>query len=127
MSPVKQIVLVGHCAADCRMLKSAIERATPGVAVRSVGDMKALETLALACCLLLINRVLSSGWPASAGVELIKLLKASPLPPAMMLLSDFPDAQQQAEAAGAMPGFGKSELGGEKMTQRLQAALGPGL
>jgi hypothetical protein len=41
-----------------------------------------------------------------------------------MLVSDLPDAQAEAEAAGALPGFGKRLMGtpelGEAVTRGLQ-------
>ena len=40
----------------------------------------------------------------------------------MLLVSNFEDAQAQAEAAGAMPGFGKSDLYHDDTTQRLKDA-----
>jgi CheY-like chemotaxis protein len=124
MPDIKQIVLVGHCAADAYMLEFAIDRAAPGTPVQSVGDMQTLDKLDLSACLLLINRVLSFSYPVTTGVELIAQLRSRPTPPAMMLISDSPDAQQSAEAAGACPGFGKSELMSEKAADRLRAALG---
>jgi CheY-like chemotaxis protein len=124
MSKPRQIVLVGHCAADVFSLKLVIEQAAPGVTVQNVNDMRALEKLPLADCLLLVNRKLSWGFSVSDGVELIRQLRQRADAPAAMLISNLPDAQAQAEQAGALPGFGKAELAGEKARRRLQAALG---
>ena len=41
----------------------------------------------------------------------------------MMLVSNYPDAQAEAIAAGALPGFGKRELGSERVTKLLREAL----
>jgi hypothetical protein len=41
-----------------------------------------------------------------------------------MLVSDFPAAQQQAVALGAVPGFGKAALGAPDTARRLAAVLG---
>jgi hypothetical protein len=40
-----------------------------------------------------------------------------------MLVSDQPDAQQQAAALGALPGFGKSNLESEDTVNLLRNAL----
>ena len=41
----------------------------------------------------------------------------------MMLVSNYHDAQQAAVAVGAVPGFGKRELGTPKAAQLLREAL----
>jgi two-component system chemotaxis response regulator CheY len=60
------------------------------------------------------------------GVELIERMKADPQLAAIpvMLLSDYPDAQQEAVAAGADPGFGKSDLASDSTRQKLARFLG---
>jgi hypothetical protein len=42
-----------------------------------------------------------------------------------MLVSNHADAQAEAEAAGAKPGFGKAELGSSKSLEALRAILAP--
>jgi hypothetical protein len=42
----------------------------------------------------------------------------------MMLVSNYADAQADAVKAGALPGFGKRELGSPKVVQLLKEALG---
>ena len=41
----------------------------------------------------------------------------------VMLVSDYDDAQQQAEKAGAIKGFGKSEMGSPKLAEHVKQAL----
>jgi hypothetical protein len=41
-----------------------------------------------------------------------------------MLVSDLPDAQQEALKAGAVEGFGKSELGSPRLAEHVKQALG---
>jgi hypothetical protein len=41
----------------------------------------------------------------------------------MMLVSNYADAQQAAVAAGALPGFGKRELGTPRVSQLIRDAL----
>ena len=58
--------------------------------------------------LLLINRALDGEFTATDGIELIRQTRNNPHPPAMMLISNYPEAQEEAVKAGAAPGFGKS-------------------
>ena len=57
------------------------------------------------------------------GYELIRALKASHPNVRTMLVSNYADAQAAAVAAGALEGFGKSEIGSSKMKERLAAAI----
>ncbi|MGB0767835.1 MAG: hypothetical protein ACPGYV_09000, partial [Phycisphaeraceae bacterium] len=41
----------------------------------------------------------------------------------MMLISDYPEAQQAAVEAGALPGFGKSHIADAKTRQRITDAI----
>lgn len=124
MSQVRRIVMVGHCASDAWAIKIAVERAAPGVAIESVSSFEVLGKLDLSGCLLLINRVLPAGYPVSMGVDLIRRLGRDEHPPRMLLVSNLPDAQRQAEQAGALPGFGKDDLLSEKARDRIRAATG---
>jgi len=58
-------------------------------------------------------------------VDLIRMLKSDPDLAAIpvMLVSNHPEAQTEATSLGALPGFGKSELGEAKTTQALMSAL----
>ena len=60
--------------------------------------------------LVLVNRQLDLD--GSPGVDIIRTLKADPetakIP--VMLVSNFAAAQSEAEALGALPGFGKNDL-----------------
>ena len=73
--------------------------------------------------LIMFNRIFASD--KTSGIETIQELKASPqyasIP--MMLISNYSEAQEQAEQAGAVPGFGKEQLGSEKMRTVTRAAL----
>jgi two-component system chemotaxis response regulator CheY len=71
-----------------------------------------------------VNRV--SDADGSPGIELIRALKADPglagVP--VMLVSNYADAQAQAVALGALPGFGKADLTAPETTEKLRSALG---
>jgi response regulator RpfG family c-di-GMP phosphodiesterase len=75
------------------------------------------------CHLILVNRVLDVN--GASGVEIIKQLKSSPdtdrIP--VMLVSNYDDAQLQAEQLGAARGFGKAALGQPAMLARVRSIL----
>ena len=74
--------------------------------------------------LVLVNRVFDAD--GDSGLEFIAAIKASGDTTPMMLVSDYADAQAQAVAKGAMPGFGKSMLGRSELRELLaRAAKGP--
>ena len=124
MAQVRHVVLVGHCGADCWALRAAVEEALPGMAVESASVTAQLEPFVNSQSLLLINRILDGDLGTVRGLELIGKLAERPDPPVMILVSDYADAQEAAEAAGARPGFGKGELGGQRAAQRLRHAAG---
>ena len=74
--------------------------------------------------LVLVNRV--QDLDGKPGLELIRALKADPKLASVpvMLVSNYPDAQADAQALGALPGFGKSELDSPSTSERLRAVLG---
>jgi hypothetical protein len=57
------------------------------------------------------------------GVDLIKRIKDRKFEVKMMLVSNYPDAQAEAIAAGALPGFGKRELGSSRILTLIREAL----
>jgi two-component system chemotaxis response regulator CheY len=73
--------------------------------------------------LILVNRV--NDLDGASGLDLIRSMKSEPaltgLP--VMLVSNYPEAQQEAEALGALPGFGKSDLASATTRTRLEAVL----
>jgi DNA-binding response OmpR family regulator len=73
--------------------------------------------------LVLVNRV--GDLDGAPGLDLIAALKAddelASVP--VMLVSNLPDAQEEAIAAGALPGFGKAELNSSKAVDAVAAAL----
>jgi len=75
--------------------------------------------------LILVNRLLDVD--QNPGVEVIRSLKndADPNVAAIpvMLVSNFPEAQQEAVAVGAAHGFGKAELDQDAVADRVGAVL----
>ena len=57
-------------------------------------------------------------------MDLIKRLRAAHPSVKLMLVSNYPDAQADAVANGALPGFGKRELGSPRVAELIREALG---
>jgi two-component system, chemotaxis family, chemotaxis protein CheY len=124
-TPKKHVLLVGHCTPDSSFLNITISKAVPGTQITRVNDEAKLQSLLKSgdVHLMLVNRVLEPGIDDEDGIALIKRLKSSHPAVPSMLVSNFQESQQQAQAAGALPGFGKNDLTGPKVKQRLDAAL----
>lgn len=115
-------VLIGHCGPDSYLLKNAINRAVPEAKIVFADDDDALRPHLKPESILLVNRLLDGGFDEDTGVELIARFAQSPTKPRMLLVSNHDDAQQQAEAVGALPGFGKREVNSARATERLRNA-----
>lgn len=106
-----RILSVGQCSFDHGLLSRHL-RTNYGAelaAATSIGN--ALVTLrAGQFDLVLVNRVFDSD--GSSGFDLIKAIKADPelAGTPVMLVSNYEDAQIQAQALGAVHGFGKTEV-----------------
>jgi hypothetical protein len=124
MAETRRVVLVGHCGPDMFMLKSAVGRAVPDAAIEAVNDDASLREVADPGAVLLVNRVLDGAFEAADGIELIRAVTAQDDPPVAVLVSNLEDAQEEAVAAGARPGFGKSELYDARVADLLREAVG---
>ena len=120
----KRVVLIGHCGPDSSYLRMSVSRVDRNLKVVMADDAQELEqALADGADLLLFNRLLDYGFEETEGVALIAKLHARYPNVKMMLVSNYPDAQGEAIAAGALPGFGKRELGTERVTKLIREAL----
>jgi two-component system, chemotaxis family, chemotaxis protein CheY len=122
-----RVLLVGHCVPDSMMLKLVVERAIPGAAVERVNDAETLARSAQQADLLLVNRVLDGEFASESGIGLGRSMgqgAGGRGGSRWMLVSNFEASQAEAEAAGALPGFGKSSAYAEETTRRLRAAVG---
>jgi hypothetical protein len=117
----KKVVLVGHCGPDAYALRSAVRTAVPEAEFVAANDDEQLVKASDGADLLLVNRVLDGDFPAG-GIELIGRLAAAGAK--VMLISNYEDAQAEAERAGALPGFGKTSMYSEEAKERLRSALG---
>jgi two-component system, chemotaxis family, chemotaxis protein CheY len=71
----------------------------------------------------LLNRQLDWGFETDTGVELIRSLRAKFPNVKMMLVSNYAEAQAEAIAVGALPGFGKREIGTPRVKDAIRSAL----
>jgi two-component system, chemotaxis family, chemotaxis protein CheY len=120
----KKIALVGHCGPDSSYLRMTVAKAGRDFQVVSADDDAELkQQLEDGVDLLLLNRELDYGFDEREGVALIRRLRAAYPNVKTMLVSNYPDAQQAAVQAGALPGFGKRELGSPRVPELIRAAL----
>ena len=123
-STPKRIVLVGHCGPDGSYLRMTISRAIKGASILMADDEIHLKRLVVeGVDLLLLNRVLDYGFSVDLGVDLIKRLGQEHPNLKMMLITNYPDAQAEAIRLGALPGFGKREMGSPAVTELLRNAV----
>jgi DNA-binding NarL/FixJ family response regulator len=120
----KRIALIGHCGPDSSYLRMAVSRAGRDVQVVMADDSAELDHLLKeGVDLLLLNRVLGYGFEDGEGVDLIRKIRAKHPNLKTMLVSNYADAQAQAVAAGALPGFGKRELGTPRVAEMIRQAI----
>ena len=120
----KRVALIGHCGPDSSYLKMAVSAAERGTQVLAVDEEARLQELIKdGLDLLLFNRILDFGFPEEEGIEAIRRLRAQHPNLKMMLVSNYADAQAAAVKAGALPGFGKKDLGSSRVAQLLRDAL----
>jgi two-component system chemotaxis response regulator CheY len=125
-----RVLSVGQCAFDHSRISRYLERSFRARVDGASTFDEAREALrAGPYDLLLVNRV--NDEDGASGLELIRSVKAEPDLAAIpvMLVSDYPDAQEKARALGALAGFGKSGLASEATRARIESALGapPGI
>jgi CheY-like chemotaxis protein len=103
----------------------AVASAQRGVQVLAADDEQEMHSaIEQGADLLLFNRVLEYDFVESNGVEVIRRLRKQHPQMKMMLVSNYPEAQAAAVAAGALPGFGKRELGTPRVAEMIRQALG---
>jgi two-component system chemotaxis response regulator CheY len=120
----KKIALVGHCGPDSSFLRIAVSKAERDATVLMIDDDSDLKrALDDGVDLLLLNRQLDYGFNEREGVALIRKFRANYPGVKTMLVSNYPDAQAAAVAEGALPGFGKREIGTPRVNDLLRNAL----
>ena len=121
----KRVLSVGQCFADHSSLSRTLKQHFDAEVVPADGAAEALGLLEQQKFdLVLVNRVFDAN--GAAGLDLIRQLTQRP-PEAIvpvMLVSNYEEAQREAVAAGARPGFGKAALGQPQTLARLKEVLG---
>jgi hypothetical protein len=121
----KRVLDVGNCDMDHGNIRGMLEGSFDASIVRCHTIDEAIAELRKAPAdLVLVNRQFDRD--LTEGVELIKRVKADAQFRATpcMLITNFPEHQAEAVAAGGEPGFGKRELGLPKTRELLSKYLG---
>lgn len=121
----KRVLSVGQCAADHGSLSRVLRQHYGAEVVPADTSAEALDLLGKEPFdLVLVNRILDEDGSTGMTVvgEICNDEKLCLVP--VMLVSNYEDAQREARAAGALPGFGKSALGNPGMIAQLKPILG---
>jgi len=120
----KRVLLVGHCGPDSNYLRMAVRAALGQAEIISAADNAAMDrAIQQGVDLILLNRELGYGFEPDTGVEMIRALKQRHPDSRIMLVSNYPDVQAAAADAGAMPGFGKRDIGSPRVINLLREAV----
>lgn len=119
-----RILDVGQCGFDHGSISRHLKKSYGAEVTAANSSGQALVSLrAGAFDLVLVNRVFDGD--GSSGMALIQAIKADPelagVP--VMLVSNYPEAQDDAQKLGALPGFGKGDLRSGRSVAALDAAL----
>jgi two-component system chemotaxis response regulator CheY len=122
--PKRRVLSVGQCGMDQGRIASVLRTGFGAEVVGADTEAEALRLLRGGSFdLVLVNRVFDAD--GGSGIDFIRQvkgdeeLKVTPV----MLVSNYADAQEQAVAAGAQPGFGKAALGSEQTAELLRGYL----
>jgi CheY-like chemotaxis protein len=121
----KRVLDVGQCGVDHGAIRRLIEGEFGAQVVQAHRADDALQRLKdEPFDLVLVNRKLDADY--SDGLEVVRAIKtdAALAGTPVMLVSNYPDAQEAAVAAGAEPGFGKAELSQPPTREKLRLFLG---
>lgn len=120
----KRVLDIGNCGPDHGAIRRLLETTFRADVIQADGPDDAFPILRNEPIdLVLVNRKLDMDY--SDGLEIIQQIKADPklsqLP--CMLITNYPDQQKIAVAAGAEYGFGKKELHAPETHARLAKFL----
>ncbi len=117
-----RILLVGHCEVDGPRLQDQLSTAIPSAEIERINsDADLWQAVEQGNALMLVNRE-PVGFEGE-GLDLIKQVMLEHPDVKAMLVSDYPDAQREAEQAGALKGFGKREMGSPGLAEHVKQAL----
>jgi len=120
----KRVLDVGNCVPDHTAIRTMLETSFGAEVVQVHGLEDTFEELRKSKYdLVVINRKLDRDY--SDGMDILKAIKAdeqlSSTP--VMIITNFPEYEEAAVAAGAEPGFGKKSLYAEETQARLAKYL----
>ncbi len=122
---MKQVLDVGNCNPDHAAITALLNKHFDVAIDRAKLPADAMSQLkSKVYDLVLVNRKLDEDY--SEGIEIIRQIKADVAlqqVPAM-LITNFAEHQDAAEAAGALRGFGKLEYAEAATLEKLKAVLG---
>ena len=123
----KRVLDVGNCGPDYMAIRNYLTSHFDCEVIQTHGLADTLAELRTSHFdLVLVNRKLDADY--SDGIEIVRAIKAEAatqhLP--VMLITNFPEHQDAAEAAGAHRGFGKLEFDLSETKEKLAAILGSG-
>jgi CheY-like chemotaxis protein len=121
----KRVLDIGQCSPDHATIRSYLTRNFDCDLVQADAADDALAQLkAGRFDLILVNRKLDIDY--SDGIDVIRALKADSATASVpvMLVTNYPEHQDAAVAAGAIRGFGKLEFGKSETREQLAAVLG---
>lgn len=127
MPPIApQVLSVGNCGFDHRALAGVLSQQFAARVQPADSAQQALAQMQRERFdLVLVNRRFDLD--GANGIDFIRQVKTHPelggTP--VMLISNYPEYQQEAIEAGALPGFGKSSLSAPETLDRLRRALMP--
>jgi DNA-binding NarL/FixJ family response regulator len=119
------VLSVGQCGADEPQIRALLKKLQVSRVDQAHSSAEALQlSQKHPYDLILINRVLDATGESGHAL-LSKLLEVRP-GQAVMLVSNYPDAHQEAVALGGLHGFGKRELTSAATAARVLKALSGG-
>jgi CheY-like chemotaxis protein len=124
MTMSKQVLSVGQCVPDQSAIARFLKSAFDVLITTSDTGPEALDLLRKQQFdLVLINRKLDIDY--SDGSDVLRAIKADPAIAAtpVMLVTNFAEYQDNAVALGAVPGFGKNDLGRRDVIAKLEPYL----
>ncbi|MEX2316918.1 MAG: response regulator [Pirellulales bacterium] len=121
----KRVLDVGQCGPDHATISSFLAQNFDCEVIRAHGLDDTLRELDDSHVdLVLVNRKLDRDY--SDGLDIIRRIKTEAATSAVpvMLVTNYPEHQEEAVAAGALLGFGKLQFDEPETRERLAAVLG---
>lgn len=121
----KRVLSIGNCGFDHGNISATIRQSFGAEVIAASTSAEAFAALQDGPYdLVMVNRVFETN--GDSGLDLIKRIKTDSQhgQTPVLLISNHADAQEQALALGAVPGFGKTQVGKPHMIEALRPFLG---